>query len=398
MINLIYALAFFSSQFYIFESGVPQPAHYLFLIAIFFTLYKSRWQIGFSGHKAIYAPLYAFIAYAIFINLIWSIILQSFEFNLSSIYYVYGFVISLFISSRLYSNNRFRLYLTRAAIFGIFALVFANLVGLGRYFFAPRYNGFFNDPNQMAFWVICSYSIFCLIEKNKVVVKMLLFMPCAFLVILSMSRSGLVGLIAIFFGVIAILFSDARNSRGGYLKVYAGASILVALAVFLFIAFFSTSDLMLNVLERFSETDFDDEADIRGYGRIFSFPDYLLFGAGQGLDVRFNSPFEIHSSWAGLLFYYGALGLTLFLIFLYRIVKSLKFSQILIISGPLFYGFFTFSLRTPIFWLLIAAAIFAAKNNNLTSRDKFIDSKVYRGHLWSLNAKNAFHKHLSEKT
>ena len=391
MINLIYALGVFSSQFYIFKSGVPQPAHYLFLAAIFFTLYKSRWRIGFSGYKAIYDPLYAFVAYAFFLNLIWSIILQSFEFNLSSIYYAYGLIISLFISNRLSSDNRFRLYLTRAVVWGIVALVFANLVGLGHEA-GSRYMGFFNDPNQMAFWVICSYSIFCLIEKDKIIVKMLLFMACAFLVLLSMSRSGLVGLSAIFFGVIAIFFSDARNSNGDSLKMHTKIVILVAFAVLLLIAFFALQDLILNAFERFSETDFDEQADIRGYGRILAFPGYLLFGVGQGLDVRFNSPVEIHSTWAGLLFYYGVLGLTLFLIFLYRVVNRFKFSQILIISGPLFYSFSTFGLRTPIFWLLIAAAIFAAKNNNLTSRNKFIASKVSRGHLWSLSAENAFHK------
>ena len=46
------------------------------------------------------------------------------------------------------------------------------------------------------------------------------------------------------------------------------------------------------------------QLEVRGYLRIIQYPQYLFFGAGQGMDERFDNinGYEVHSSFAGVLF------------------------------------------------------------------------------------------------
>jgi len=123
---------------------------------------------------------------------------------------------------------------------------------------------------------------------------------------------------------------------------------------------------------RFVERDADDSLEGRGYDRIWKFPIFLLFGAGEGATDRFASKCyflgEIHSTWAGLLFNYGIIGSTLFLAFIWSIFRSLKEKRIFALTlGPFIYGFFTYNLRNWSFWVGLAVI--------------YSSSFMWRGHL-----------------
>ena len=83
----------------------------------------------------------------------------------------------------------------------------------------------------------------------------------------------------------------------------------------------------------------------------------------MGADFAFHG-LEIHSTWAGVLFYYGFPGISMFIWFLKVVIERLNFYQICILMGPLVYGFSTFGLRTPIFWIVISAVIFAIQKRS----------------------------------
>ena len=108
---------------------------------------------------------------------------------------------------------------------------------------------------------------------------------------------------------------------------------------------------------RFLSTDWLDQAKLRGYYRPFEYPQYLIFGAGHGDEARFNSKVEMHSSLLGVFFYYGIVGLMLFVGFLYQVFRRLNLPEAIMLSAPFVYGFFTFGLRTPIFWVLMAIVV-----------------------------------------
>ncbi|MDF3833485.1 hypothetical protein P3W85_11065, partial [Cupriavidus basilensis] len=282
----------------------------------------------------------------------------------SSIYYLYGFFICVFLLNRLLQDGRFSKFLSGASFSGICFLVVCYFFGLGEYKFPPRYNGFFNDPNQMAFWVLCCYSMFCLVVMERVGLKLVLFFACTLVVFASMSRSALVGLVLISAGVLFNLLAKPggrRRSNGSLISKILLVSVMLAGGV-IFIS--SLGDVSQAMFDRFSDADLGEQADIRGYGRILNFPEYLVFGSGQGLDERFNSPVEIHSTWAGLFFYYGLFGLISFLIFVFLVMRRLSLDQNLIFLGPLFYSFSTFGLRSPIFWVFACVAIFSGWRNS----------------------------------
>lgn len=252
----------------------------------------------------------------------------------------------------------------KVAIFiGILVLAVFSLAGLGRYDFFPRYNGFFNDPNQMAFWVICLLSVFILASSKNNSKLIILFLSglSVYIVTASLSRSALVGLFFVVIGIYLKVqgFGSSKDFKKAMLTGFLSLCCIIAAILY---SDFDFSNL--DIVERMLNTRFDEQADIRGYYRAIQFPEYLFLGAGQGLDFRFNSIHEIHSSWMALFFYYGFVGAVLFLLLLSKIFFRLDIADKFIFLGPLFYGFSTYGLRTPVFWLFLAAAVYAAMKND----------------------------------
>ena len=111
----------------------------------------------------------------------------------------------------------------------------------------------------------------------------------------------------------------------------------------------------------------DKQVEGRGFDILLDFPEHLIFGAGQGgYDIYSPTAHEIHSTWFGILFYYGAFGLILFLYFLYKIYRRLAFADRMLFLAPMIYGFTTYNARTTIFWFLIA--VFFLKRNTLNHK------------------------------
>ena len=227
---------------------------------------------------------------------------------------------------------------------------------IGRFDFFPRYNAFFNDPNQMSFWALCVAASFFLLSsifRINIIYVATAFVMLAFIILSSASRSALVGIIPMLLGLI-ILNKD-------YFKTVS-TRFLGILFAFILLSYFiysiSGMEQTQYLMDRFVTTDTDLQLSDRGYDRFSDYYQYLIFGAGQGADFRFNSTHEIHSTWAGILFYYGFIGFSLFLFFISKIFFSLSLAEKLIFLSPLFYSFSTFGARTPIFWVFIAIAIF----------------------------------------
>ena len=360
----------FAMQFYVFDSGLPQPSH--FLLAFFFALsvLYSSGRFDVKGNKFIFGCGLFFVCYTIVLNSFFTFLHQDPSFLRASIYYVYGFIAFIILGLELRQRKSARYALSASCVLGLTFLVVAYTIGMGRYDFSPRYNGYFNDPNQMAFWALCCYSLYCLLVDNNLS-RMLLAIPLVFLILVSMSRSGLLGLVFVGLGLSLNFLS--LNKKNLIRTVYFVVIITISIGCLLYLSESGVVDeLISSVFNRFADSDFEEQADIRGYGRIFKYGEYLLFGAGQGMDFRFESTNEIHSTWVGLLFYYGAIGCSSFLLFIFLLLRSLSFDKILFSMAPLIYGFSTFGMRTPIFWILFSAMLVAKADS-----DKAKSSLVY---------------------
>lgn len=348
-------IGLFTTPFYFFNSGSIQPSHIFYLIFSFIVFLK-YFKEGIDKNSI--KLLFPFYSYVFLINLVYALIYQDTIFLKYPIAMTLNFIVYLGIINFLIKDN-LRIYLidnlSSLILVILLMLIFLWFIGLGEYRFNPRYNGFFNDPNQMAFFVLCSSAIACLLSKNFFQYLMIIF--CAlFLVTLTMSRSGMLGIVLLFASFLLYFW---KNNYKSIFYVVCFSITCIIFIIFNLDLLISTS-LVQSYIDRTSNTDLNEQADIRGYTRIINYSEYLFFGAGQGLDNRFGLDVEIHSTWAAFLFYYGFFGFSLFMYLIIKIFINLNVKQKLLFLAPLMYSFSTFGARTIIFWIFIAFFYYAA--------------------------------------
>ncbi|MFW2564601.1 hypothetical protein [Acinetobacter baumannii] len=354
-------LGIFTTPFYVFSSGSLQPSHFLLLLfAFFWVIYKK----GFYVDRQLFLLSMPFFSYVILVNLVYSLYYQDPIFFSYPLNLVFDFIIIFTLTSCLNNLDGNQIKKIPYIMFAILAMLFSIwLAGLGAYKFYPRYNGYFNDPNQMAFFVLCIATIACLYIKNLILYLLTIFLALS-LILFTQSRSAIVGVVVLLSSLFFLYW------KGSYKSIFISVFILILLLIFIFI--FGDDILKINyvqsVVGRFESADLEEQSDVRGYTRILNFPEYLFFGAGQGLDKRFGSTVEIHSTWAGIFFYYGIIGIFLFLFFLINIFKKLTIYQKVLFVVPLMYSFSTFGARTVIFWILVACFYHAANFKNANKK------------------------------
>lgn len=346
-------LSFFLSQFYFWSSGVPQFSH-LFIIAAIFLLFSrsSKITIEYSSVALI------FVAYTVCVNFAWYLIVLDPSYIVSTIYWIFNLLFFLLLMNL--SSSQVNFFYEKILFLIPFSYVIEIAIlasGLGRYNFEPRYNGLFNDPNQMAFWVLTTCAIFLYISESNLK-KIIVYFLALFLILLTMSRSASIGFLMLTLGFIFSQKGDL-NKR---IFVFFGILVIFSTLSYFLYHLGAFDSVVLRFVEGLDQKD--SQAEGRGLFNFLEYPQYLIFGAGQGAHWLYNPKGnEIHSTWLGILFYYGIVGISLFLIFLYQIFKKLSFSNKLIFLGPMLYGFTTYSARTLIFWFLLAAFLLFSNNN-----------------------------------
>jgi hypothetical protein len=100
----------------------------------------------------------------------------------------------------------------------------------------------------------------------------------------------------------------------------------------------------------------------RGYDRIVNHPEYWLLGAGEGYYRRYAETsaigaHELHSSVGTLLHCYGAIGLGLFVVFVFRVFRRMDRRAILVALAPAAYGLSHQGLRVTLLWVMLALVI-----------------------------------------
>lgn len=339
------SLAFFMSQFYTWDSGTPQISHILILLAFILFVLKIN-LLKVSSAKI----LSLFMIYVLINNLVWFFINDFDQGYLNSIaYWIFNFAFYLLlINLRKEREKHLLSCLLKIITFSYVLSVVLWLLDLGRYDFYPRYNGFFNDPNQMAFWVLSTCSIYLYVSDKKYK-NFIIYGLAVFLILLTLSRSALLGFP---FLTIALIAKQKGSVVKKILLTFASSIFLSAILFILY-----NQGVFDGIISRLIEgiAEKDKQAEGRGFDILLDFPEHLIFGAGQGgYEIYSPTGHEIHSTWFGILFYYGTFGLILFLSFLYKIYRKLSFADKMLFLAPMIYGFTTYNARTTIFWFLIA--------------------------------------------
>lgn len=178
-----------------------------------------------------------------------------------------------------------------------------------------------------------------------------------------MSRSALLGIAPMIVGVLLKMGRSIYKSKY-FLIILIILALLICFTI-LINPQFELTENNIYFINRITSTNVESQMEARGYGLLYDYPEQMIFGAGQGDMMRFNHDGEIHSTWHGILFYYGIIGLAFFLGFLFNLYKRLPLSDILIGLGPLLYSFTTYGARTPIFYIFLACIYISVHRNRV---------------------------------
>lgn len=380
--NLLFILIIFSvflSPFYLWSSGLPQISHFVMLFVFIFHFFAGKW---FFQRWWFWAACFVF--YATAINLIYYAKYLDSHTLFSVLYYVFNFFVLVSII-----NIAFRVgtkkFLCAIEIILWCQLIFELLlvlIGLGRKYGGIRAMGTFNDPNQFAHWLI--WVSLCLGAIGVTLRQSLFsgFISWVFAtigVLFSASRSGILGLmvLGIAYGIVSLMRFIKILCLGNiklkifHLIIFMAILILILSGVVDILHYVSKIVNSVSfVIERFHDKSINTTFEGRGYDRLWVFPEYLFLGAGEGANERWGNRVsftgEIHSTFVGVIFYYGIPGLLFLCVFLYKSWAQLKNIWMKIsFFAPLLYSVGTYNLRNWFFWIGLAVLMICANHTKL---------------------------------
>lgn len=353
---IYFGIAFY--PVYVLPSGSIQISHYFFFIFSIFVLIK----INIHINKYFFIFLF-YLIYCSFVELLHTYHdisvyrVVEFKYLKELLFLTYNFILTTSLLSYLNYQKKFNFIiysLATAIIIIFFTLLYMKYFTVLEY----RFEGFFNNPNQLGYFCVCSFSLIYLFYRNLYIsYNVMIFSQLIVIAfsILTLSKAAIIALLLSSFFTI-------KPFNYKYSKIIE--AIIILTLIFLFIAFFmQISDMHVypRILNTFNESD--SSLEVRGYLAYLDANSIeAIFGMGtKGVyDVR---GYEVHSTFAMILTAYGLIGFLIFgllmLIWILDIKKSYGLRGVICICGPsLLYGLTHNGIRFSMFWVLFAISIF----------------------------------------
>lgn len=353
MLNMFYIIAIAVSSVYVFPSGYPQPADFLLILCSAFVFLNVILNKKVSGLSALSPQIYIiiFILYSLLLSTIWAIKTQDATFFKGFSFYAFNGAIFLALTYTLRIDNNFHRGVLLSLYYASIVSAVGVVVSLGA---SVRPTGFFNNPNQLAFYSLLVWSCVLVLTKGKTQSSLFYwgsFISCGLGVFAAASLGAMSGF------VVLVSVMLIRNLTGWRLiRALVGSIILAGLMATVFNQF--VVSVISNVETRIlrAETKVDDMYEERNYDRILAFPEYMLLGAGEARLDRFH-PYdvnEIHSTLGNLIFSYGVIGFFSIAAAWFVALRRSPFYVWLIVTAPMLYSLSHMGLRTTMFWILLA--------------------------------------------
>jgi hypothetical protein len=329
------------------EGGVPQVADYV--AAAFMALVFAG--LGLCLVRSTVPVVRAFALYVghvALVNACWAAWLGQTSLWMSTVFYLYEFLLFL---TFLVLYARFGEQLLRVTAHAVAASVFLQVLlsplAIQRGW--ARQPLFFHNENQLGHFAVVSATLFFVAGKRfpvRLGYRLAFYGGAVYLAVLSVSKAALLGI-----GLLVVLAILERPSRFLGAGLVLGALLLGAAAL----PRDMVPDAVASLEQRLSAEESDDTLEARGYDRILYHPEYLFFGAGEGVYARFRSAqvSELHSSFGTILFSYGVVGVGLFAYGLYLICRPDP-KLALSLLPPFAVGLAHNGMRFPLLWVLLA--------------------------------------------
>ena len=347
-----------ASCIYVFDPGLPQPADLLMaaLVAVLAT--------GFIIRPAIPKDLVffgvLFVGYVALVNLFWYTQYQTRPFWMTPLYYAYNFSAVMVVVSLI------RAFRERFVTPCLVAIAIAIVVEIVALYVLPRPGirsiGTFNNPNQLGYWGLLLGCCWLVLRRDQKLglTDFAVLCGAGYLTMASLSKAAMVSFVLL----LLMALVTQRLAR-------------TAKLMFLALAFIGTSTVLLDssAVERFFSIDLvervdsrlgtigeqrDDSLGGRGYDRIWRHPEHLAFGAGEGAAWRFSKfgglVTEMHSTFGTVLFSYGIVGFSLFVVLLIVVFRRAPLAYMLYSLPIWIYGLTHQGLRTTMLWVFLGMA------------------------------------------
>lgn len=349
----LWCLFVFSMPLYVMPSGMPQPSTLLIFIVVPAMLvgWNKRLNIKFTRTLR---PLLLLTLWICLVNYGWVIIfgkttvLKSYA--IFPIYYIFNVAV---FSTVLILFQRFGDLALRWTVYAVYAAV-GFQVAASFVYRTELYRGqlFFNSPNQLGFYALLAASLLAMSQRRigfGLLKASAGLTGCAYLAALSASRASLGGIAILFF---LLVFQNPR--------VIVFASLVAVGLITLGGPIANAIDTVETRVNRNRNANLSF-AEERGYDRLWKYKEYMLVGAGEGDVTRFKdnptSAGELHSSFATVLFSYGFVGLAIFMVFLWRVVRGAGTRHFLMLVPTLAFTLAHNGLRFTMLWLLLAVFV-----------------------------------------
>lgn len=387
-VRVLFFLFLLLKPFYIQSSGSIGIADVCLMGCFLMLAGRKRIDKSQTGYSKDFL-FYGFLAAALAVNLIYCIVLHNFEFLRYSVFWIYnGCAVWLWRTmAGLYNLSFFKMVNTGAKInILIQYLIWAS--GRGRLYYeywgAVRYMGTFNNPLQMAFFLFMMLLLIwmyrCRYGDRSFWLFFILSLP-----VLADSKSTGIWLGIAVWGVLCAareMYLFWKKGRvPAWIPAAAGVCLLFLTALFLYWIWppenFDITSVDYNLMTRLQEKIWKmRERGLRGLisdraaGRLFLYPQYLLWGAGEGGFERFlnaGPAMELHSTWLSIWFCYGTFPAALMVLWLRKILRANTTRMWCAVIALLTESFFLVNYRQPMFWMILLYADLTAET---TVREK----------------------------
>jgi hypothetical protein len=363
----------FISPFYLFPSGLPQPADIIVAFGAFVFLFSKKFRDTIK--VPIVKHLFRFILLVSIINICYWFYYYALNGIPNTMYfvplfYIFNGVFFLIFIATLYKDGLLnKQYINIISFTILITLGFQFFLALIGFQFgtgeeSSRATLFFNNPNQLGYFSLLMLSLFTVLpsifRKNIFIIFLVIFIT-SYLVLYAGSRAALGGVLIL--TVLLFYFEGFRLKLKSFIFLLIG---IIAIPILLQNDFITNNiESLQNRGERFVNYNIT-EAQIRGYDRFWIHPEYILYGAGEGRFDRFDSyhQMELHSGFGTILFSYGILGFLLFFIFFFKVLKKRLLFYLVLLTPVLFYNLTHQGLRTTLFWALLASIYLVSSNEN----------------------------------
>ena len=382
VVSFLISLYILIKPFYLWSSGLPQISDIVLAIAFIVVLFvaprNSIFQIIKENKLFI-----VFLFFTSIINFFYFVFYSDGAYLLHGLYYVFDAIGIITFVLCMKNKKGFEKILSNSFKMSLILQLIIFLLGIGRYYANTRYMGTFNDPNQFAYYCFLSFGfIFLLSLKERKKTDLFFFMLTLFLVFESSSTGMLVGMSVFAFLYLTPALSRVIRNLRQYIIPFITATILLVGGVVVVasspsgLSFFSDSPIITRVEQKLSRMEGNDKIDLwqeRGYDRIYHYPYYILFGAGEGGYWRFEKAYhqyEMHATFPSLLFCYGIIPTCFVVMWVYKKLKGQLFLTLSIYLALLLESFTLINSRQVLFWVIFALAPFLVVKEKQLLEDK----------------------------